>query len=98
MELVVTPKPELEQLLTATVERLLDEKLARIRFENVPKEWLTNGEAMDFLHLSRATLQRYRNDGRLPYSKIGSNIFYRYEDVVAFLEKGTTSNTEEGID
>lgn len=52
------------------------------------KSWLTNAEAMDFVGLSRMTLQRYRDAGKLPYSKIGSNVYYRRDDIVALLEAG----------
>ena len=51
-----------------------------------PKEWLTNREAMDFLGLSKTSLQRYRASGLLRFSKIGGNIYYKYSDLVAVLE------------
>ena len=50
------------------------------------KGWLTNAETMTYLGLSRPTLARYRKDGRLPYSKVGSSVFYRLADVEALLE------------
>lgn len=49
------------------------------------KDWLTNREAMRYLGLSKATLARYRADGTLPYSKVGANVFYRFEDIDALL-------------
>lgn len=52
-----------------------------------PKEWLTNAEAQAYLGLSRMTLQRYRDNGLLEFSKVGSNIFYRRRDILALLEK-----------
>lgn len=52
-----------------------------------PKEWLTNAEAQAYLGLSRMTLQRYRDNGLLEYSKVGSNIFYRRSDIIGLLEK-----------
>ncbi len=50
------------------------------------KAWLTNSEAMSYLGLSRPTLARYRAEGILPYSKLGSSIFYRLSDVENLLE------------
>lgn len=51
------------------------------------KEWLTNKEACKYLGLSRMTLQRYRDNGVLEFSKVGSNIYYRRADILALLEK-----------
>ena len=52
------------------------------------KAWLTNAEAQEYLGLSRMTLQRYRDAGKLKYSKVGSNVFYRLEDIESLLESG----------
>jgi len=51
-----------------------------------PKTWMTNREAMEYLGVSKATLQRYRSDGRLPFSKVDGLIFYRCSDISAFLD------------
>lgn len=69
-----------EKRLADVVDRLTSaEKLAG-------KSWLTNAEAMEYLGLSRPTLARYRKSGRLPYSKVLANIYYRLADVEALLE------------
>ena len=88
MELIVTSKSDLQRIVYASVEAATVKLLSRIQpAASGPKEWLTNKEAMDFLGLSKTTLQRYRTSGKLPYSKIGGNIYYRYEDLVAILEE-----------
>lgn len=85
---VVVSKSDLDRLIDASVERAVARKLEDVDpISEPPKEWLTNKEAQEFLDLSRATLQRYRNSGTLPYSKIGSKIYYRYEDIVAVLKE-----------
>ena len=87
MELVVTSKADLQRIVDASVEAATSKLLSRIHpAKTGPKEWLTNREARDFLGLSKTTLQRYRSEGRLPFSKIGGNIYYRYADLVAVLE------------
>lgn len=48
--------------------------------------WVTNVRAMQLLGLSRPTLARYRKRGMLPYSKVGSTVYYRLEDIEALLE------------
>ena len=45
--------------------------------------------AADFLHVKESTLAVWRCSGRydLPYIKMGSNILYDEQDLLAFLEK-----------
>ena len=86
--IIVTASASLQRIVEASVEAAVTKILSRINPDvSRPKEWLTNREAMDFLGLSKPTLQRYRASGRLPYAKIGGNIFYRYSDLVAVLEE-----------
>lgn len=88
MNLVLTSPEELrkhvKQALRATLPRLLSNVQ---QSEKPPKEWLSNREAMEFLDLSKSTLQRYRDDGTLPYSKIGGNVFYKRADLIRVLEE-----------
>ena len=42
---------------------------------------------MRLLGLSKPTLARYRAAGTLPYSKVGSSVYYRLEDVEALLAR-----------
>ena len=60
---------------------------------NPQKEVLSNREAQEFLDLSKSTLQRYRDDGTLPYSKLGQNIYYRRSDLHDALEKRRVDGT-----
>ena len=78
-----------ERTLTEVVDRLTSAEKTN------GKAWLTNAEAMDYLGLSRPTLARYRATGKLPYSKVGSNIYYRVQDVEALLESGIQRNGAE---
>ena len=40
------------------------------------------------LKISRRSLQDYRNQGRIPYIKLGGKILYRSSDVERMLEEG----------
>ena len=92
MEVVVTSAADLQRIIDASVEAATAKVLSRMKSTaSQPKEWLTNQEAMAFLGLAKATLQRYRKSGLLPYSKIGGNIYYRYKDLVAVLEGNLVS-------
>ena len=86
--LVLTSKNAIQRIVDAGIEAATEKIISRlVTTGGVKKAWLTNKEAMEYLGLSRPTLQRYRASGKLPYSKIGGNIFYRREDVDALLEK-----------
>ena len=96
MNLIITSTEDLRRIVDASVEAATEKVLSRVKTtESSHKEWLTNREVMGFLGLSKATLQRYRTSGRLPYSKIGGNIYYRYHDLVAVLEDNLVR--EEGM-
>ena len=45
--------------------------------------WLDNAD--EKLNVSKRTLQTYRDSGRLAYSQINHKLYYRLEDVEAFL-------------
>ncbi len=87
MDVVVSSQADLRQIIRDELRTTLPPLLADLKpTASGPKEWLTNREAMDFLGLSKTSLQRYRSSGRLPFSKIGGNIYYKYSDLVAVLE------------
>lgn len=87
--LVITSSEELQRLLDEAVAATLPQ-----HFEDhappgrePPKEVLSNREAMEFLDLSKSTLQRYRDGGVLPYSKLGGNVYYEREDLLRVLRQ-----------
>ena len=49
--------------------------------------YVENEEAMRLLNLSRPTLARYRKNGRLPYSRVGSKVYYKLSAIEALLER-----------
>ena len=53
----------------------------------LPERWLDIQEACQTLNVSKRTLQSYRDNNVLPYSQIGSKIYYKAADIQAHLEK-----------
>lgn len=51
------------------------------------KQWLRSSEVRKMLGVSAGTLQNLRVNGSLPYSKIGGIVFFRYDDIIALLER-----------
>ena len=54
----------------------------------VNKKWLKNSEIRKLLNISPGTLQNLRINGTLPFTRIGSIIFYKLEDISSILEGG----------
>jgi len=48
--------------------------------------WLDNQEMMQLLKISRRTLQTYRDEKVIPFSQVGSKIYYKAADVEKFLK------------
>ena len=48
----------------------------------------TDEELSKKLKISRRSLQDYRNEGRIPYIKLGGKILYRASDIGKLLEEG----------
>jgi hypothetical protein len=66
--------------------QLLDD-LKNIIHTKPPKQkhWLKSSEVRKLLKISPGTLQNLRINGTLSFTKIGSIIYYNYEDIEAML-------------
>jgi excisionase family DNA binding protein len=49
--------------------------------------YFSGEEVCTLLHISKRTLQQYRDDGLLPYIQIGGKIIFRQSDIVRILEQ-----------
>jgi hypothetical protein len=52
-----------------------------------PKQWLRSVEVRKLLHISTGTLQNFRINGTLSFTKVGGIFFYKYDDIFKVLEK-----------
>lgn len=52
------------------------------------ESFYTDEELSKKLKISRRSLQDYRNEGRIPYVKLGGKILYRSSDIEKLLEDG----------
>ncbi len=50
------------------------------------EHYLTDSEASERLKVSRQTLQDYRNEGKIPFCRIGGKILYRSSDLQRMLD------------
>ena len=70
--------------LSAAIERLFTSKKPTLNGDS----FYTDEELSVKLKLSRRSLQDYRNEGRIPYIKLGGKILYRSSDIEKLLEDG----------
>lgn len=49
--------------------------------------YLSGEEVCKLLHISKRTLQQYRDDNILPYVQIGGKIIFRQSDILELLER-----------
>jgi hypothetical protein len=59
------------------------------------KEWLKSFEVRKLLKISPGTLQNLRVNGTLSYTKIGSIIYYNYQDIEKLLEANKSSHPQK---
>ena len=53
--------------------------------------YLSGEEVCKLLHISKRTLQQYRDDNILPYVQIGGKIIYKETDLMTVLEQNYVS-------
>lgn len=59
------------------------------------KKWLKSIEVRKMLNISPGTLQNLRINGTLTYTKIGSILFYAYDDIQKVLEENKINSSEK---
>lgn len=57
------------------------------------KQWLKSAEVRKLLKISPGTLQNLRINGTLRFSRVGSIIYYPYEDIERILEENQVDNS-----
>lgn len=86
MEIVTIEKKTFEEMKSRFNQ--FSEHLRQLCSRYRPLEkmnWLDNADVCEKLNVSKRTLQTYRDGGLLAYSQINHKIYYRLEDVEAFI-------------
>lgn len=83
---VITIESEAFQQIVKSLEAI-KEKLNNEKGTTPLQEvWMDNQDVCELLHISKRTLQHYRDSGKLPFSQIGAKIYYKASDIDAFLQ------------
>ncbi|WP_282196872.1 helix-turn-helix domain-containing protein [Alistipes finegoldii] len=87
MDMIMIEKSDFDKLI-GRIEEIAEHirKSENKRLSVDAERWISNREAMDILGVSPRTLQRYRDSGCIPFSKIGRNCRYRLSDIERALE------------
>jgi len=82
MQVITIESEAFQQLINQ-----IDEIKSKLNEKKKPlsEVWLDNQDVCELLHISKRTLQNYRDTNKLPYSQIGAKIYYKASDVEAFL-------------
>ena len=56
------------------------------------KKWLRSSEVIKYLKLSPASLQNFRDNGTIPFTRIGTVLYYDYDEIIKVLEKNKVQN------
>ncbi len=67
----------------------LKKQIQNINKENaeLQEEWLSTKEAAAFLKIVPRTLKRYRDSGRIAYSKDGRKVWYKKSDLINHIKQ-----------
>jgi Helix-turn-helix domain len=71
---------EFRELLLSELNTLFNSKPQQ------QKQWLKSNEVRKLLNISPGTLQNLRINGTLSYTKVGSILYYPYQDIQKLLE------------
>jgi len=58
------------------------------------KDWLDNQDVCQILNISKRTLQTYRDNGMLAFTRIGYKMYYKADDVKSIIPLGADRQKE----
>ena len=67
-------------------------KLFQERSPAPEKRWLKSYEVRKLLGISHGKLQKLRDEGELPFTRIGGVLFYDYEDIDRMIQQHRIQN------
>ena len=82
---------EFKAELLEEIRELLRENQAKV----IKKEWLKSIQVMDMLNISSGTLQKFRDNGTLSYTKIGGLIFYEADQIENILMENLVQHSKD---
>lgn len=93
MQTLLQSNANLAQKLGALLERLEDTLSTLSAPKPSPNtlEWADTDQTCKMLNVSPRTLQKYRDEGTIPFSNIGGKKYFRIADIQCILEQNYNS-------
>lgn len=88
MEITVVDEKDLQKIwdkLEEIIKIVQDEKLKGQK--GLSEKWLDNQNVCLELNISKRTLQYYRDNSTLPFTKVGNKVYYKKTDVEKLLQE-----------
>ena len=60
--------------------------IKKSKLDNLKEAWVDGNEVAKALNVSNRTLQTFRDNGTLPYSRVKGKFYYKVADIEALLE------------
>lgn len=83
---VITIQSEAFQTLMKGIDEIKS-TIFKSQTQKLSEQWLDIADTCKFLHISKRTLQNYRDQGILPFSQIGGKIYFKSLDLESHLTK-----------
>jgi hypothetical protein len=61
------------------------------------QKWLKSYQVKNLLKISDNTLQTLRDNGTIPFTRIGGILYYKYEDIIQVLEGTPKENPHTSV-
>lgn len=99
MDLLTNEAEEIieQQEIIIQLRSLIEEILKNYRPVMNGEIFLSGEDVCKLLHISKRTLQQYRDDNILPYIQIGGKIIYKETDILTILEQNYISHNTDRI-
>lgn len=81
-----------EDLATFKVELLNELRNLLSGKLSTQKKWIKTKDVIKMLQISPGTLQNYRINGTITYSKLGNTIYYSLEDIQMLFNNSATNS------
>jgi excisionase family DNA binding protein len=86
----------LEPIIDDCVSRAFNKNINELRFEQpVNEEVFDMKEALSYLKLSKGTMYRMTMDRLVPHYKVGKRLYFRKEELDAWIGKGKVKTQQE---
>lgn len=91
MKLEIVTKEDL-QIFKKELLIELSNLIQKQNTQNHHRELYKTYEVMKMLNISKGTLQTFRANGTLPFTKLGKCIYFKYVDIIKLAEANTIQN------